>query len=68
MAFRLAGRSQAIIEMNAGILLIKSLVPKSREILIVIRTILFKKIYFNVSSSQWRPTSLGLNVLITTLR
>ena len=56
-------RRQAIIWTNAGILLIGTLGTKFNEILIEIRTFSFKNIHLKMSSGQWRPFCLGLNVL-----
>ena len=55
------GRRQAIIWTNAGILLIGT---NFSEILMGIQTFSFKKIHLKVSSANWRPFCLGLNVLI----
>ena len=57
------GRRQAIIWINAGILLIGPLGTNFSEILIGIQTFSFRKIHLNVSSAKWRPFCLGLNVL-----
>ena len=57
------GRRQAIIWINAGILLIEPLGTKFSEILIEILTFSFKKMCLIVSSAKWRPYCLGLNVL-----
>ena len=57
-------RRQAIIWTNDGILLIEPLGTKFSEILIAIQTFSFKKIYLKISSAKWRPSCLGLNVLI----
>ena len=58
------GRRQAIIWTNAGILLIGPLVTNFSEILIEIRSFQSKKMHVKVSSAEWRPFCLGLNVLI----
>ena len=58
------GRCQAIIWTNAGILLIRHLGTNFIDILIEIRTFLFKKIHLKMSSRKWRPFCLGLNELI----
>ena len=58
------GRRQAIIWTNAGILLIGHLGTNFSEILIEIQTFSFKKIDLKMSSGKWRPSCLGLNVLI----
>ena len=60
-------RRQAIIWTNAGILLIGHLRTTFSEILIEIHTFSFKKIDFKMESGNWRPSCLGLNVLIFTL-
>ena len=57
------GRHQAIIGINAGILLIRPLGTNFSEILIGIQTFSFKKMYLKMSSAKWRPFCLGLNVL-----
>ena len=56
-------RRQAIIWTNAGILLIRPLRSKFSEILIKVHMFLFKKMNLNISSAEWRPFCLGLNVL-----
>ena len=58
------GRRQAIIWINAGILLIRPLGTNFNEMLIEILTFSFMKIRLKVSSAKWRPFCLGLNVLI----
>ena len=55
-------RRQAIILTNAGLLLIGPLGTNFSEILIEIRTSLFKKMRLKVSSAKRRPFCLGLNV------
>ena len=57
------GRRQAIIWINAGILLIGSLGTNFSEISIKIYTFSFKKMHLNMSSGKWRPFCLCLNVL-----
>ena len=57
------GRRQAIIWINAGILLIWNLGTNFNEILSEIHTFSFKKMHFEMSSAQWRLFSIGLNVL-----
>ena len=57
------GRRQAIIWINAGILLIGPLGTNFSEIYIEILTFSFKKMRLKVSSAKWRPFCLGLNVL-----
>ena len=56
-------RRQAIIWTNAGLLLIGPLGTNFREILIEILTFSFKKMHSKMSSGNWRPFCLGLNVL-----
>ena len=58
------GRHQAITWTNAGILLIGSLGTKFSENLIGIQTFSFKKMHLKISSAKWRPSCLGLNVLM----
>ena len=58
------GRRQAIIWTIAGILLIGPLETNFSEILIGIQTFSFKKMHLKMSSAKWRPSCLGLNVLI----
>ena len=60
------GRRQAIIWNNAGLLLIEPLGTNFSEISIGIQTFSFKKMHLNMSSANWRPFCLGLNVLILT--
>ena len=57
------GRRQAIIWINAGILLIGPLGTNFIEILIEILTFSLKKIRLEISSAKWQPSCLGLNVL-----
>ena len=57
------GRRQAINWTNAGILLIAPLETNFSEILIGIQTLSFKKMHLKMSSAEWRPFCLGLNVL-----
>ena len=54
---------QAIIWINAGILLIRTLGTNLCEILSEIHAFSFKKMHFKMSSAKWRPFCLGLNVL-----
>ena len=61
------GRHQAIIQANAGILLIGPLGTNFSEILSEIHIFSFKKIHLKLSSGKWRPFCLGLNVLICML-
>ena len=56
-------RRQAIISINAGILLIGPLGTNFSEISIKIITFSFKKMRSKVSSVKQRPSCLGLNVL-----
>ena len=58
------GRPQAIIWNNVGILLIGPLGTKFNEILIEIHIFSFKKMHLQMSSGKWRPSCLGLNVLM----
>ena len=58
------GRCQAIIWINAGILLIGPLGTNLSEILIEIRAFLFKKMHLKTSSGKWTSSCLGLNVLM----
>ena len=60
------GRRQAIIWTNAGILLTGSLGRNFSEFLIEILTVSFKKMHLKISSANWRPFCLGLNMLINT--
>ena len=59
------GRCQAIIWTNAGILLIGHLGTNFSEILIEIYTFSFKKMHLKMLSGKWRPSCLGLNVLMS---
>ena len=59
------GRRQAIIQTNAGILLIGPLGTNFSEILIGIQTFSIRKMHLKMSSAKWRPFCLGLNVLIS---
>ena len=56
-------RRQAIIWINAEILLIGPLGTNFSEILIEIYALSFKKMHLKLSSGKWRPFCLGLNVL-----
>ena len=58
-----SGRRQAIIWTNAGILLIGPLETNFSDISIEIHIFPFKKMHFNMSSGNWQPFCLGLNVL-----
>ena len=49
------GRRQAIIWINARILLIRPLGTNFSEILIRIQTFSFKKMHLKMSSAKWRP-------------
>ena len=60
------GRHQAIIWTNAGILLIGSLGTNFSDILIEVYIFSFKNMHLTMSSENWRPFCLGLNVLIWT--
>ena len=57
------GRRQAIIWINARILLIRHLGTNFNEISIEILTFAFIKTRLKVSPAKWRPFCLGLNVL-----
>ena len=57
-------RRQAIIRTNAGILLIGPSGTIFSESLIEIHTFSFTKMHLKMSSGKWRPSCLGLNVLI----
>ena len=57
------GRCQAIIWTNAGILLLEPLGTNFSEILMEIYTLWFKKMHFKMSSGNWQPIYLDLNVL-----
>ena len=59
------GRRQAIIWTNAGILLIGTLGINFREIWIECHSFPVKKMHVKMSSGKWRPSCLGLNVLIS---
>ena len=61
------GRRQAIIWINAGILLIGSLGTNFSEILMEIYKFSFKKMHLKMSSGKWRLSCLGLNVLMSTI-
>ena len=60
-------RRQAIIWINAGILLIGPLGTNFNEILICIQAFSFKKMHLKMASAKWRPFCLGHNVLILDL-
>ena len=57
------GQHQAIIWTNAGILLIRIIGTNFSEILSEIHIFSFKKIRLKMSSGNWQPFCLGLNVL-----
>ena len=57
------GRRQAIIKINAGILLIRPLGTNFSEFLVEILIFSFKKMRLKVSSAKRRPFCLGLNEL-----
>ena len=59
------GRRQAIIWTNAVILSTGPLGTNVSEILIEIYAFSFKKLHLKMPSEKWRPSCLGLNVLIT---
>ena len=54
---------QAIIWTNAGILFIGPLGTNFNEISIEIHILSFKKMHLKMSSGEWRPFCLGLNVI-----
>ena len=56
------GQRQAIIWINAGILLIGPLGTNFKETLIDIYTFSLRKMHFRMSSGKWLPFCLGLNV------
>ena len=56
-------RRQAIIWTNAGILLIGPLGTNFSDIAIEIDIFSFKKMHLKMSSGNWQPSCLGLNVL-----
>ena len=58
------GRRQAIIWASVGILLIRTLGTNFSEIFIEIHTFSYKKIDLKMLSGKWRPSCLGLNMLI----
>ena len=58
------GRRQAIIGTNAEILLIGPFGTYFSEILIEFQTFSFKNMHLKMSSGKWRPSCLGLNMLI----
>ena len=58
------GRCQAIIWNNARILLIWTLGTNFSEISCKIHAFSFKKMHLKMSSEEWRPFCLSLNVLI----
>ena len=57
------GRRQAIIWINAGILLIGPLGTNFGAILITIQTFSFRRMHLKMSSAKWRLFFLGLNAL-----
>ena len=61
-------RRQAIIQTNAGILLIWNSGKNFSEIWSKILTISFQKMHLNMSSAKWRPFCRGLNVLSSNLK
>ena len=56
-------RRQAMIWTNAGILLFRTLGTNFSEILSEIHAFWFRKMHLKMSSANWRPFCLGLNVL-----
>ena len=61
------GRRQAIIQTNAGILLIRTLETNFSEILSDIHTFSFKKMNLKMTSTKWRQVYVGLNEITTIL-
>ena len=61
-----AGQRQAIIWTNAGLLSIGPLWTYLGENLIKIQQFSLDKMHMKMSSGKWRPSCLGLNVLIHT--
>ena len=57
------GRRQAIIWTNAGILLIGTSGTNFSDNLIECHSFSFKKMHMKMSTGNWRPSCLGLNVL-----
>ena len=57
-------RRQAIIWTNAGLLSIEPLRTYFSENLIIIQQLSLKKMHVKMSSAKWRPSCLGLNVLL----
>ena len=58
-------RRQAIIWTNDMMLSMGTLGTEFSEILIEIHTFSFQKMHLKMSPAKWRPSCLGLNVLIT---
>ena len=58
------GRHQAIIQTNAGILLIGPLGTNFSEILIGIQILSFTKMDLKMPSAKWCPFCFGLSVLM----
>ena len=58
------GRGQVIIWTNDGILLIRTFRTHFSEIVSEIHTFSFTKTHFKMSSGKWRPSCLGLNVIM----
>ena len=61
----LPGRCQAIICINAGILLIGPLRTNFNEILIKIHTFSFDEMHLKMSTAKWQPLCLSFDVLKT---
>ena len=57
------GQHQAMIWINAGILLNGPLGTNFSQILIELYTFSFKKMYLKISSGKWQPFCLGFDVL-----
>ena len=53
----------SLVQIMAGILLIRTLGTNFSEILSVIHAFSFKKMHLKMSSAKWRPFCLGLSVL-----
>ena len=60
-------RRQAIISTNAGLLSIRPFREYFSENLIKIQQFSLKKMHMKMSSAKWRPSCLGLNVLMSTM-
>ena len=58
------GRCQAIIWINAGLLLIRTLGTNFKEIVNKIHAFSFKKMHLEMLSAKWRQFCLGFSVLV----